>query len=430
MTIKDRRDEFINYNLSLCEKNCNYSNYDYKTKKVLCECFIKLKFPLISEVELNKDKLLNKFIDIKQSINLDVMKCYKKVFNKKGITNNIGFYIMSTIIFITLVLCILFRIKGYEKLKIIIDKLIQNKKGQDIKKKINKKKIKYNPPKNKIKKRKLKVKKINILKTNDDGSSNISKLELKNLKGGDIKGKNILINNNILNNNIVVNYNDYELNTLSYNEALKLDKRTFFQYYFSLLKTKHILIFSFYTNSDYNSQSIKIILFLFSFSLYFTINALFFTDTTIHKIHVDQGKFNIIYQIPIIIYSTIITSFINTLIKYFSLTEKNIAEIKKEKNNIMEKRDKLLKSLIAKFIIFFILVFLFLILFWYYLSCFCAIYYNSQIHLIKDTLISFGLSLLYPFGLNVLPGLFRISSLANKNRECMFKVGQIIQFII
>ena len=115
------------------------------------------------------------------------------------------------------------------------------------------------------------------------------------------------INNTI---SIKINYNDYELNNLSYKEALKLDKRTYFQFYFSLLKMKHILIFTFYTYTDYNSKIIKIILFFFSFALYFTINALFFNDKTIHKIYEDHGKFNFIYQIPKILYSTIITSFI------------------------------------------------------------------------------------------------------------------------
>ena len=140
-----------------------------------------------------------------------------------------------------------------------------------------------------------------------------------------------VLNDNILNK---INYNDYELNDLSYKKALNLGKRTYFLYYISLLKIKHILIFTFYTNTDYNSKKIKIILFLFSFSLYFSINALFFIDNTIHKIYEDQGKYDFIYQIPIILYSTIISSVISTIIKYFSLTEKNILEIKKIKYNI------------------------------------------------------------------------------------------------
>ena len=226
-----------------------------------------------------------------------------------------------------------------------------------------------------------------------------------------------------------INYNDYELNNLSYKSALKIDKRSYFQYYFSLLKMKHILIFTFYTYNDYNSKIIKIIIFLFSFALFFTINTLFFNDTTLHKIYEDQGQFNFIYQIPNILYSTIITSIINTIIRYLSLTENDILELKKEKNNIKEKSIKLLKNLIIKLIIFFILVFLFLILFWYYLICFCGIYKNAQIHLIKDTLISFGLSLLYPFILYLLPGIFRIPSLNSKKKEYLFKISKIFQII-
>ena len=37
---------------------------------------------------------------------------------------------------------------------------------------------------------------------------------------------------------------DVELNYLPYDKALKNDKRTFCQYYISLVKTKHIIIFT------------------------------------------------------------------------------------------------------------------------------------------------------------------------------------------
>ena len=62
---------------------------------------------------------------------------------------------------------------------------------------------------------------------------------------------------------------------------------------------------------------------------------------------------------------------------------------------------------------------------------FCAIYVNTQLHLIKDTLISFGLSLLYPFGINLMPGIFRIPSLSNpKNkRSYLYSLSKIVQLI-
>ena len=63
---------------------------------------------------------------------------------------------------------------------------------------------------------------------------------------------------------------------------------------------------------------------------------------------------------------------------------------------------------------------------------FCAIYNNTQIHLIKDTLIGFGMSLLYPFRIYLLPGMFRIPALSNKNikdKKCLYRFSQILQKI-
>ena len=272
-------------------------------------------------------------------------------------------------------------------------------------------------------KKKLKSKTINDELT--------SKIEIEIVSNNYKKSNCLHKKEDIQNNKLIkINYNDSELNNLSYEKALKLDKRTYIQYYFSLLRMKQILIFTFYTYTDYNSKIIKIILILFSFALYFTINALFFNDKTLHKIYEDQGKFNFIYQIPNILYSTIITTAINVILKFLSLTEKNILDIKNETENIEIKSSKILKYLLIKFIMFFILIFLFLILFWFYLACFCGIYKNTQIHLIEDTLISFGLSLLTPFLLNLLPGIFRIPSLNNKNKRCLFCISKIIQFIL
>ena len=119
-------------------------------------------------------------------------------------------------------------------------------------------------------------------------------------------------------NSLVVKFlNDQELNIMEYKLALVNDKRTFFQYYYSLLKRKHLILFSFIPNNDYNLRPIKISLFLISFSLFFSMNALFFTDNTMHKISQSKGAYNIIYQLPKIFYSTIITSFINTILKLF-----------------------------------------------------------------------------------------------------------------
>ena len=90
---------------------------------------------------------------------------------------------------------------------------------------------------------------------------------------------------------------------------------------------------------------------------------------------------------------------------------------------------KLKNILKIKFMLFFIITFLLLGFFLFYISCFCGIYTNTQIHLIKDSLISFTLSLVYPFAIYLLPIQVRIYALKAKNedKECMYKFSQLIQ---
>ncbi len=226
-------------------------------------------------------------------------------------------------------------------------------------------------------------------------------------------------------------YNDFELNTMNYNEALEIDKRTYIQYYKSLLMTKHPIIFTFFLPKDYNVFIIKICLLSLSFAIYYAFNTIFFDFSIIHKVYKDQGEYNISYLFPLILYSFIISYCINSAIKYIVLSERNIVEIKNQ-NSIKKANDKVPKverCLIIKNICYFIISIAFLFFFWYYLASFCAVYQNSQIHVIKNTFISFSLSLLFPFIINLLPGIFRIISLKNKNQKCLYITSKIIQLL-
>ena len=227
--------------------------------------------------------------------------------------------------------------------------------------------------------------------------------------------------------------NDLEMDMLDYKKALEIDKRTYFQYYFSLLKKKHLILFAFYPNNDYNLIPLKISLFLLAFSLYFTMNGFFFSDETMHEIYEDNSSFNILIQIPIIIYSSCTTSVINVILRQLSLSENNILSIKKEKdyNFAVKKSKNVLKCLLIKFFFYFLFSLLVLLFCWYFISCFCAVYINTQKILISDSFISFGLSMLYPIGLNLLPGFFRIPALRakNKDKECLYKFSRIISII-
>ena len=249
--------------------------------------------------------------------------------------------------------------------------------------------------------------------------------------------KNINFNNNIIFGKNKTNINDiigkkgFELNSLEYEEAFQLDHRNFWQYYISLIKYNHPISFSFGSYNDYNSKIIKIFLFFFSFCLEFVINTLFFTDDTLHKIYEDKGKFNFLYQIPQILYSTLISRVIDSFIKNFALSQDIISSLKqeKEKKGLEKIRKKLISTLKYKFTIFFLSTFIVLLFLLYYITCFCGIYVNTQIHLIKDTLISLLSSFFIPFGLFLLPCIFRISSLnvEKPSLKLLYKFSQFLE---
>ena len=233
-----------------------------------------------------------------------------------------------------------------------------------------------------------------------------------------------------------INYNtlnDNELNTLDYEVAINYDKRTYFQYYFGLLKKRQIIIFTFYTKDDYNLILIKIIIFLLSLSLYLTLNCFFYNDNIIHKIFENCGVYELVYRLPQVIYSTLITTVINFLLKMLSLSEKDIVGLKNKESiidsvKIAENFEKWFK---IRIIIFFGLSTGLFLFFWYFLACFCAVFSNTQQSLLKDSLISFGISMIYPFFWDFVPGFLRTMALNDKNKKKkkMYQISNILSLI-
>ena len=462
--LNDRKEEFINYNMSLCENNCSYNGYNEETKKASCKCEVKSKEIKLSEIFEEENILSNNFtFDDNSKTNLITMKCASTLFTKNGLLTNIANYILLFCILLFVILFILYLKLGSHFIDKDIEQIISEEKKFKYSNNILKTKTKIKKKRKKTNKKTdignpLKKKSNTNYRTKTQIKSKKSKKTLKSFSKIELKNTNILINvgeaqssqigsqnghiqifnksnkkfNKIKNTNEKIHFYDSELNSLSYQQALVFDQRTYFEYYISLIKTKHPLIFSFFPNSDYNLLVIKSSILLLSFTIYFAINTLFFNNSEIHKIYKNNGKTNISAQLPKIIYCFFISHFICCLIKYFSLSERYLLQIKydnKEKD-IYEKADKVKKSLTIKYIIFFVLGFVFLIVFWYYLSSFGAVYHNSQIYPFINTLIGLLISLLYPFVINLIPGIFRIPSLNNNGKyEYLYIISKIIQFL-
>ena len=450
--LNDRKKEFSNNNLSLCENNCNYSGYNMEDKQSMCDCHIKNKMDLISEIVDNPNKLSNEFNSndtSSSSSNIISIKCTKALFTPEGLKNNISSYVLLIIIFYFLLSILLFIKCGFSLLQENINEIVENKKKGKNKIKIAKTK------RNKKKKGKIlsfPPKKINfniINSINNGNSQNLkrkinesinskTKLNLKkknNFIGGlnNLNNENNLVTSKKIKNSkkiIKNNFIDFELNTLCYKEALIYDKRSLCEYYISLIKSKHPILFGLCPFKDYNSIIIKSCILFLSFSIFYSMNFLFFDDEIIHKIYEDKGKYDIIYFIPQICISFASSHILNIIIKLIFLSERNLREVNEQKTYIdaYNISSKVRKNLIIKYFIFFILGIIFLVVFWLFLSSFGAVYQNTQIIVFENTLISFGISLIYPFFINIIPSIFRICSLTGKI-EYKYNFSKIMQLL-
>ena len=308
-------------------------------------------------IKFDKDNLTS-FFSIKTYANFAVLKCYKLVFSKEGETNNYGSYLFIILIIIYIVVMIIFYYKYELKIRKVLFLALNPILNKESETKVEKPII--NDPNN-IKKNivnstdkqanqlpkyennleKKKTSAIKIYKNNkeemNDSKSQKSEINIsKESKNHLLKFPSLdyLFKEDLNYNEIkleVKNYNDEELNSLLYEKALEIDKRAFWKYYFSLIERKNLIIFTFYVKNDFNILFIKILLFLFSFSLYFAINTLFFKDEAIHKIFEVKGKFDFIFHLPQIFYSTIISVTFNKIMKLLSLSEDELIKIRGKK---------------------------------------------------------------------------------------------------
>ena len=450
----------------------------------------------ISKISFDKNEFFDSFYSTLFNSNFRVLKCIKLLFSIKGIKTNYGFYLMTGLALCFIGFIIVHIMTGLTKLiNIINDILIQkgikvkedlrdnknennelkNKDGQNNKKKEIEKEIKYVDNKhskkrhsskiNKIEKKDLKIEELQApykkrnskkhisskIKRDAKENRNTIKVAELNINTKDEMNKETIEIKETSNNEKDLNQNkeevyqekqileeyknlkDEELDDLDYEIAIIVDKRTYWQLYLSLIKKNQLIIFTFITNDDYNLRAIKIILFIVSFALFFSINAFFFSDGTMDKIYEDNGMFNFIFQLPQIIYSSLISSVINIILQKLSISENQIFEMKKEKDEekVKQMANSIKKKLKIKLIIFLVLSSLLMLFFWYFISCFCAAYKNTQDILISDTLISFLTSMIYPFGLELLPGILRIPSLRapKKDQKYMYKISKILNLL-
>ena len=405
-----KNDDLMNETSKKCGENC--VPYYYNNNSLICSCSTKnIKTKQNAEEKFDKNKIIKNFVEVNKFANLHLLRCYKKVFKLNNLKKNYGFYIY---IFSSYILCLLhFCFKFYLNHKNDISKLI-DKKEKTFKSENDGRNLKTRKFNSKIKIKKKHKK-------------------LKNSKSKFMTTKETIKSKTSYEKESILEYNSDEFNSLSYEDALIYDKRNYCQYYCSLIKLNHIIIFSFYCNKkDYNSQIIKIFLFFFSFGADMAFNALFYdADEYITHNNQQKGKYDLIYQFPTALYSSIIPLVLNFILKNLAFTDNLILDIKFEKKveEFKKKKQNIYKKIKIRFILFFIISFLLISFFLFFVSCFCGVYINSQFYLISESLISLIISVFAVFYQLLIPGFFRIYALRakNKDKKCLYNFSQFLE---
>ena len=229
------------------------------------------------------------------------------------------------------------------------------------------------------------------------------------------------------------NLSDYEYNGLEYIIALEIDNRRFLRVYWSLLKREHTIIFTFFAWNDFNIFSIKLSKFFFLICTDMVLNVFFFSDESMHNIYESEGSFDFFDQLAQMIYTTIVSQVLQIFLNYLTMTDIHYYNIKSLKKDVINKSRVLgiINCIKYKIIAFYVFTFLLFLFYWYTVAAFCAVYHNTQIIFITDSILSFIIGLAYPFILYFIPTGLRFLSLRakeKKNLKIVYKLSDIIPF--
>ena len=219
---------------------------------------------------------------------------------------------------------------------------------------------------------------------------------------------------------------------MDFDEALKSDKRTFFQIYKSNLLEEHIIFNTFCTEVYLELRAVKISFLFFGYEINFFLNAFFYSDEYISDTYHNNGILDFASSLPKSIYSFIVTIILSTLLKMLSNSKKQLSKImneKKTEKEYLEALEKELNRLDKKLMVYYIIVFVLGILFAYYATSFCAVYRNSQIYWFIGCIESSAMDFITPFLICLLLAGLRFISILKKYK-CIYKMSSLLATIL
>ena len=424
----DRRNDYYDDNIKLCGNDCIFIGYNTGSKTYTCKCNVK-RIPGVTEDykgdPLVERKMPENFKDlISKRSNIEVFKCSSQVFSAEGQKKNFGSYILLVCLAALIGIGVFHFLKEKDQME---EKYHKLRHGGVFKSEnaIMNSNNNANPPKNQSEKKAEKENKEK--KGKKESSKKTDKVKGVDKNGFPLTTSRKLQNGQKLKGKKDSLIEDDELNFANYDDFMKNDNRNFIQTYWSFLKFKQTIIFTFFTNSKGILRSTKIALFILFVAFYMAFTALFFNDSIMRKLYIYKGSTDAAVHVPNIILSSLCSFIASLVVRFVCLGERDISLIVHEKNNKIrnEKVDNALVKAKIKIYVLYILSAILVGLCWYYVSAFCAVFKNSQGHYLTNTLVSFIVCNLWPAITSLIPTFMRIKA-KEKNSSKLYNASKIV----
>ena len=483
ITLQDR---ILDYypNITLCNEECFCEGVNLTSMMALCQC----KFTDILSGNIFKEnafisKISEDIIEIISMSNLEILKCYKDAFSYKYFIKNIGGFIIIGIIFFQTIFVIIFICRSMNGIRKYSFGLIEiylryiNPKYSIKYKEYISDVIKQNPPikhrgtkkySDKIKNPKRLSSSKKIIKFENENDDNESKYfslfshlsmktnkkkhktlqqlqqysrsnldinnKRKNANSLTIRSKNKYKNLDLDNkiNEYMKEYLSTDEDDMDYDDAIKKDKRKFFNFFWSRVKVNTWIINIIFSNEKLKPRSIKLLLFILNVDLYFVVNGFFFNEKYISEVYhsnKEEKFFDFVTRTNYnFFYASMVGALIEYMIKCFFVEERKFQNLfRREKDNEIKLRAEfglILNLIKSRYIAFFVTSYVITLLSWYYVTCFNNVYPNMKIEWIKSSITIIIIMILVYVGLALLETILRFLSFRCKS-EKLFKFSKI-----
>ena len=413
-----RRQDYYDENINLCDKGCAFVGYSTSTKTYICKCNVKaepgedtgdFKGEIVERVMPENFKDL-----ISRRSNIAVFKCASQVFSAKGQNKNYGSYMLLASIAAFIGVLVFHFVKEKGSMAKLYNNIAEARnlanppKGE---KKEDKKGKKENKEENKEEKKNKKNKKKDKVTSVEDNNYDRFVQRPAN------------VNNAVLD----LKYEDDYLNFAPYDDAVNHDTRSVLATYWSFLKFKQSIIFTFYTRSNGILRSTKIALFILFFAFYMAFTALFFNDDIMRALYIYRGDTNAAVHVPNIILSSLCSFIASIIVRFVCLGEGDISKVLSVREISERKKlaERAKKRAMIKLYCLYALSGVLILLCWYYVSAFCAVFKNSQKNYLINFVICFIVLNIWPFITSFIPTIMRRHAI-NESKKCLYSASKIV----